>query len=264
MLAKIVAKKRRTIANSKETLSFAKLEAQALPATFKLRQALQSSAWLLIAECKLQSPAKGRLTERHTVPELAALYQSNGAGALSIHTDEHFAGSLGDLALMRQQTNLPLLRKDFILDPYQVIEARVAGADAILLIANLLNDTEIDALSKLAEELGMDALVEVHSLAEFNRTQELGCPLIGINNRDLTTFKTDIDQTFRLLEHRRTDGFIISESGIKNAADASRLFDSGVNGILVGEALVTAADPGQTAHEMATGHQYTTRRTYHA
>ena len=264
MLDAIAAKKRVHIADCKVSRPSSELYDSVVPGNFALSRALAATPWLLIAECKLASPLKGTLTERHSVAELAALYEANGAGALSIHTDEHFKGCIEDLAAIRQSTLLPLLRKDFILDEYQLFEARAAGADAVLLIAALLSDVELESLSKVSRKLGMDALVEVHSLPEFERAQNLGCPLIGINNRDLTTFKTDLEQTFRLLDKRRPGVCLISESGIKTAADAARLFEAGINGILVGESLVIADDPGYAAHELATGHQYTTRRNYHA
>lgn len=264
MLNAIAAKKRLHIESCQNKRPLSEFQTLAVPGNFALSKALAATPWLLIAECKLASPLKGRLNARHSVAELAALYERNGAGALSIHTDEHFAGCIEDLAAIRKTTALPLLRKDFILDEYQLFEARAAGADAVLLIAAILNDAELANLSALSKRLGMDALVEVHSLTEFERAQDLACPLIGINNRDLTTFKTNLEQTFSLLEKRRSGVCLISESGIRTAADAARLFEAGINGILVGESLVIADDPGFAAHELATGHQYTTRRNYHA
>ena len=264
MLDSIVSAKRQEISIGKRQRPLAALLDQLTPGSHALQRALDASDWLLLAECKIKSPAKGRLTDRHCVSELAALYEPNGAGALSIHTDPHFAGSLDDLAAIRKQTTLPLLRKDFIVDPYQLFESRAYGADAVLLIARLLTDEELVELHHFADQLGMDALVEVHDAAEFERVQQLNCPLIGINNRDLTTFRTDIENTFRLLQGRRPGVRIVSESGIRNAADAAALYEAGVDAILVGESLSTAADPGQAANQLAHIHHHTTRRNYHA
>lgn len=220
-------------------------------ADFAFRKALQSTPWALIAECKLASPSKGRLCTNHTVAELAQMYTKSGATVLSVLTDAHFCGTLAHIGEVKRVSSLPVLRKDFVIDAYQIYEARCAGADAVLLIAGILSDEQLGEYLVITESLGMDALVEVHTLAELQRVQQTSALIVGINNRDLTRFVTDINTTLQLLPYCDKERMMISESGIKNDADALRLKAAGTRGILVGEGLVTAADISEKVRELA-------------
>ena len=251
MLKNITDKKRLTVVYDKEQRPLADLLKKITPGTFAFSKAICQSEWTLIAECKLTSPAKGQLCTDYTVPELAEIYTVNGATALSIHTDEHFSGRLADIAAVRAVTTLPILRKDFIIDEYQIYEARVAGADAVLLIANILTDDQLQRYLDITHELGMDALVEVHTLDELQRVQQTSATLLGINNRNLATFVTDVQNTFDLLPFCDDKRLLISESGVSSGAEANRLQLAGVRGILVGEGLVKATDIAAKTRELA-------------
>lgn len=218
---------------------------------FALSKAIKKSEWALIAECKLASPAKGLLCQTHSVPELARIFTSHGACALSVHTSAPFLGKLTDIAAVKAVTPLPVLRKDFIIDEYQIYEASSAGADAILLIAAILSDEELEHFLAVSRELGLDALVEVHSLPELKRVQATSAELVGINNRDLTTFNTSVNTTFALLPHCDPQRLLISESGIHDKTEALRLKSTGVRGILVGEGLVRAPDIAHKTRELS-------------
>lgn len=209
--------------------------------------ALRRPGLQVIAEVKRASPSAGVIRPDFDPPALAASYARGGAAALSVLTDlPHFQGTLGHLQAARAAVALPVLRKDFTLGPYHVFEARAAGADAVLLIVALLDDTALRDLLALARELRMAALVEVHDPPEVDRALAAGASLIGINNRDLRTFQTDLAQTETVLRHLPTrEGLtIVSESGIKTAADLRRLADLGVDAVLIGETLMRAPDPG--------------------
>lgn len=251
MLKKIVAQKYQEVAAAKRIRPLADLISAIQPGNFSFRTALAATDWALIAECKLASPAKGHLCSRYSVPELARIYELNGATALSVHSDQHFCGHLADLARVRVVTSLPILRKDFIIDRYQIYESRVAGADCILLIAAILDDEKLQEYLAIASELGLDCLVEVHSQAELERVNRTEAQIIGINNRDLTTFTTNIQTTLTLKPFCREGRLIISESGVTNAQDALLLKAAGVQGILVGEGLVTAEKIGEQTQQMA-------------
>jgi indole-3-glycerol phosphate synthase len=205
----------------------------------------------LIAEIKRASPSKGPLRPGLDAAALAREYEANGAAAISVLTDRHFfQGSLDDLCTVRQQVRLPLLRKDFVLDPYQVYEARAAGADAVLLIVAALDDGNLAALHRLAGELGMAALVEVHDADELHRALEIGPRIVGINNRDLHTFQVDLGTAVRLRSLVPPDVVVVAESGVRSRADVERLAAAGINAVLVGEALVRAADAGRQVREL--------------
>jgi indole-3-glycerol phosphate synthase len=249
MLKKIVGKIRKQVAARKLAAPLGLSSCQ--KGGFAFRQAISAADWSLIAECKLTSPAKGPLCLNRTVPELARIFSKNGATALSVHTSTPFLGKLSDIAEVRAVSPLPILRKDFIIDEYQIYEARAAGADAILLIAAILDDIQLNHFLAIAEELGLDCLVEVHSLPELSRVKNTDATLIGINNRDLKTFNTDIANTLKLLPHCDPRWRIISESGINNAQDVHRLQNSGIAGILVGEGLVKAPDIGAQTRLLA-------------
>ena len=206
----------------------------------------------LIAECKRRSPGAGLIRPDLEMETVSRLYEQGGAAALSVLTDApYFGGSLEDLRVARETTNLPILRKDFTLDPLQILEARVAGADAVLLIVRILEDEVLQRLIVEAEALGMAALVEVHDERELKRALEVGAGIIGINNRDLATFTTDLDTTIRLLEGVPEDIFVVSESGIRVPEDVDRLGGVGVDAVLVGESLLRSSDPGVAAQELA-------------
>ena len=205
----------------------------------------------IIAEIKKASPSKGVLREDFDVAEIAKSYAKAGASCLSVLTDEqYFQGHLDNLRLAREACELPLLRKDFIVDAWQVYEARLAGADAILLIVAALGDNQMGELCALAQGLEMDVLVEVHDGDELERALRLPTPLLGINNRDLRSFETSLDTTLGLLQEIPDDRLVITESGIHTVDDAQRMRTAGVNGFLVGEAFMRAEDPGERMREL--------------
>lgn len=205
--------------------------------------ALRGDGTRLIAEVKRASPSRGLLCPEFDPVKLAKTYAANGAAAVSVLTEEnYFQGSLDHLAAIRKEVALPLLRKDFIFDPYQVYESRAYGADALLLIVAILGQGQLGELLSLSRKLGMDCLVEVHNKAEVARALDSGAEVIGINNRDLKTFKVDIKTTRRLRPLIPEGCTVVSESGIRSGENVAELKGWGINAILVGETLVTAAD----------------------
>jgi indole-3-glycerol phosphate synthase len=212
----------------------------------RLRGALSGPRIAVIAEFKRRSPSAGALRENPDLRELIGAYERGGARAISVLTEgPHFEGSLEDLRAARAACDLPLLRKDFIVDRYQLYEALAAGADAVLLIVAALEQPLLAALHREARELELDVLVEVHDRAELQRALELGADLIGINNRDLRDFTVDVRRTFGLLGEIPADVTVVSESGIATAGQLAELEASGVRAVLVGETLMRAADPAQ-------------------
>jgi indole-3-glycerol phosphate synthase len=200
----------------------------------------------VIAEVKKASPSKGVIRKRFDPAEIAAQYEAAGAACLSVLTDQdYFQGSPDDLRAARTACGLPVLRKDFLVDPYQVFEARLWGADCVLLIAAALADAQMQELEATAMTLGMDVLVEVHDGEELERALRLRTPLVGINNRNLHTFETRLRTTIDLLERVPADKFLVTESGILQALDVQLMQDHGVNAFLVGEAMMRQPDPGQ-------------------
>ncbi len=199
----------------------------------------------LIAEVKKASPSKGLIREDFQPVEIATVYEQHGASCISVLTDRpYFQGSLDYLRDIRSVVGIPLLRKDFILDPYQLLEARVAGADAILLIAECLDDDRLRELHDGALELGMVPLVEFYEPANLPRVLQAGAKLVGVNNRDLRTFQTDLQHTVRMREQVPRDCVFVGESGIHSRADVELLESAGVNAILVGESLMANPDIG--------------------
>ena len=199
----------------------------------------------VLAEAKKASPSKGVLREDFRPAEIAASYARSGAACLSVLTDrDFFQGSDAFLQEARAACDLPILRKDFIIDPYQVYEARAIGADCILLISACLKDEELDVLSGLAEDLGLDVLVEVHDGDELQRALAVPTRLIGINNRDLRSFQVDLETTIGLLDAIPEDRIPITESGIHTREDVALMREQGVHAFLVGEAFMRARDPG--------------------
>lgn len=251
ILAEIVEKKRAIVAVAKKTVPLEQLKENLPCGTFRMAEHFRWRGWGLIAECKLQSPAKGRLTTSHSVTELADIYAAAGAAVLSVHTDPHFLGSNEDFAAVRARVDTPLLRKDFIIDPYQVYEARALGADAVLLIVRILTTEKLKELLYLTWSLGMDALVEVHDRADLEIAQQTQAEFIGINNRNLVTFETSIQTTLDLLPYADVNRTLISESGIFTSEDAVRVYEAGCKGVLVGEGLVKSADVGAFAKELS-------------
>jgi indole-3-glycerol phosphate synthase len=218
------------------------------------RKALLSRSPAVIAEIKKASPSAGLIRKDFDFAKIAREYRKAGAAALSVITEvRHFRGGLEVLASLRWNNSLPLLRKDFIVDPYQILEARHAGADAVLLIAALLDTAALKDLRTEAERYGMEALVEVHNEAELEQALESGATLIGVNNRDLRTFKVSLEVSINLARKMSRNVLPISESGIKNVGDLRRLSDAGYRGFLVGEHLMRAPSPGAALKELLRG-----------
>jgi indole-3-glycerol phosphate synthase len=218
--------------------------AEAAPPPRGFAASLRQPGMRVIAEVKRVSPAKGALRLDADAPALAQLYEQGGAAAISVLTDQRFfGGSDEDLRAVRAAVSLPVLRKDFLIDEYQVWEARALGADAVLLIVRALDDPTLVTLRERAEALGMDALVEVHTRDELERAAACGATLIGINNRDLATLRVDVANTFPLLPYVPAGVTVVSESGISQPAHTARLAVHGVHAVLIGEALVVADDP---------------------
>lgn len=213
----------------------------------RLLRALESDlpGLKIIAEFKRKSPSAGIIRDDLTISEIVGCYERGGACAISVLTDEeYFGGSIVDLCAARSSTNLPLLRKDFIIDPIQIFEAAIAGADAVLLIVAALDDASLRELRSLTEdELGLDALIEVHTSEELGRALNAGASIIGVNNRDLRTFRVSLDTSERLIAPAPRDKVMISESGLQSADSLARLRKLGFRGFLVGEALMRAPDP---------------------
>lgn len=249
ILAKILESKRADAARRIKPLSAIRAEAEgAAPVrdfVSALRSKIAQGFAAVIAEIKRASPSKGLLRENFAPAEIAQSYARGGAVCLSVLTDErYFQGNPDHLKSARDACLLPVLRKDFFIDAYQIYEARAMGADCCLLIAAALEDAPMCELETLAYDLGMAMLVEVHSARELERALRLKTPLIGINNRNLHTFETRIETTFSLLAHIPADRIAITESGIQTREDVQRLRDAGVNAFLVGEAFMRAPDPG--------------------
>ncbi|MDP6102549.1 MAG: indole-3-glycerol phosphate synthase TrpC [Dehalococcoidia bacterium] len=256
ILDRIVETKRQEVEHRKieSPLPFLKERIQALPLPLNLSGALMGAGPRLIAETKKASPSRGLLREDYDPAALARAYADNGAAAISVLTErENFQGSLEHMELVKealQSQGLPVLRKDFIFDPYQVHEARAYGADAILLIVAILTPECLKDLLELSRSLWLQALVEVHSKEEIDIALTAGAEIIGINNRDLRTFETDISLTERLASHVPRGKILVSESGIHSHDDLVRLRRVGVHAVLVGEALVTAPNPGGKVREL--------------
>jgi len=249
VLAEIVRTKRAALGALQDRASELETALADAPPVRDFRAAISDSGEVsLIAECKRRSPGAGPIRPDLDPVELTRSYEMSGAAAFSVLTDEpYFGGSNGDLVQIRRATSIPILRKDFTLDPLHVIEARTIGADAVLLIVRILSDDALRGLLRDTERLGMHALVETHDAYDLDRALAAGAKIIGINNRDLATFTTDLDTTLRLLEQVSGDAVVVSESGIRDAADVSRLGQGGVDAILVGETLLRAKDPGAAA-----------------
>ena len=248
ILDKIVATKREEVARAKAEVPQADLEGQlaGAPLVRDFFAALTEPTEIsLIAEVKKASPSKGVIRENFHPVEIATTYESHGAACISVLTDEqYFQGSLDFLKAVRAAVGIPVLRKDFIIDPYQVLEARAAGADAVLLIAECLEDEQLKALHDQIVALEMTPLVELYDPANLPRVVDAGARLIGVNNRNLHTFEVDIDHTLRLRKQIPDDRAVVGESGIRTRQDAERLQADGVAAMLVGETLMREPDIG--------------------
>jgi indole-3-glycerol phosphate synthase len=254
VLARILAQTRATLERRKREQPLAALQSalgDAPRARGAFRDALARPGIGAIAEFKRRSPSAGALRPRADVGQIARAYEDAGAVAMSVLTEEDsFDGSLADLRAARTACWLPLLRKDFVIDPYQLYEAAVADADAVLLIVAALDDAELESLRTQADALGLDALVEVHDEDELARAAAAGADVIGVNNRDLRDFSVDVGRTLSLLDAAPTGALVVSESGIATREQVRELERAGVAAILVGESLMRADDPGRALAEL--------------
>jgi indole-3-glycerol phosphate synthase len=259
ILSEIINSKRQAVARLRSDRGLGDFRERALSARAKvvphrLLQALTSDSGRLniIAEFKRRSPSAGVIRSDLSATDIARCYERGGACAVSVLTDqEFFGGSVDDLTTVRASTGLPVLRKDFIIDEIQICEAAAAGADAVLLIAAALDDCELREMRTLAEEeLGLDTLVEVHTLEELRRATTAGATIIGVNNRDLRTFRTSLETSERLIAEAPPDRVMISESGLQGADSLRRLHALGFRGFLIGEALMRASDPERALRDL--------------
>ena len=250
----LVEATRRRLDERKRSRSLAELE-RALPAEGLDRpfaEALSRPGTSVIAEYKRRSPSAGEIRAGARVADVVRAYERGGAAAVSVLTEEdHFGGSLEDLRAAREVTELPILRKDFTIDPYQLYEAKAYGADAILLVVGALSNSTLGSLYGIARQLELDAIVEVHDEEELERALEIDADVIGINNRDLTDFTVDLGVTFELLVDVPAGKTVVSESGIHTRADVEELERVGVDAVLVGEALMRAPDPEAACRDLA-------------
>jgi len=253
ILSEIIGKKRERLVAANELVPLARIqelarEARSNATPHALRKALSVEGINVIAEFKRRSPSKGVIRPDADLVQIVKSYEAGGAAAISMLTEEdYFSGSLDDLLTVKATVKLPVLRKDFVFDEYQVYESAAAGADAILLIVAALDDELLLRLRRLADdELGLDALVEIHTGEEMRRAGACGAKLIGVNNRDLRTFEVSLETSFALAHEAPPDVVLISESGLRNREDLSRLHAAGFRGFLIGETLMRAEDPQQT------------------
>jgi len=253
ILDKIVAARRQSIAHRKRVLPDValKMAAQKADPPRDFAGALTRNEYNIIAELKKASPSRGVLREDYAPSSLAAVLQSAGAAALSVLTEEEFfLGSLGHLKEAKKVTQIPILRKDFIVDPWQVWEARAVGADAFLLIAAILDDQPLRELLELGRSMQMEPLIEVHSRAELDRVVSAGARIIGVNNRDLRDFAVRLETSLELVEAIPEDCIAVSESGLHTHDDLVRLRSAGFDAFLIGERLMKSPDPGGPLREL--------------
>jgi indole-3-glycerol phosphate synthase len=252
-LEQIVAATRARVATARRTVDLRELERRAQEHTPRgFRRALESKDGVaVIAELKKASPSRGLIRADFDVETLAVELEAGGAAALSVLTDEEFfQGSLENLRRASEKTALPCLRKDFIVDEFQLLEARAYSANAVLLIVAALSSKELSALAKRAAELDLDVLCEVHDREELKVALDAGCDLIGVNNRDLKTFKVDLENAFRLARSIPANVLSVAESGIRSGADIARLRSTGFGAFLIGESLMKAEKPGDALRRL--------------
>ena len=257
LLGAIIAATRRAVEVRKQTVPEARVAAAAAnrrPSADQFVARLARRGGLnVIAECKRRSPSRGVLRADYDAASIAEGYEASGAAAVSVLTEPaFFDGSLDDLRAVRSRVGLPLLRKDFIVDAYQLLEARAAGADAVLLIVGAVEPATFRALHAQAGAMGLAALVEVHQLADLETALGAAPRVVGVNSRNLSTLEVDLSATARLADEIPDDVVAVAESGIGSPSDVRRLRDAGYDAFLIGERLVTAADPGQALRELLT------------
>lgn len=242
-LSEIIERKRQRVESAKQSVPIETFEVRR--GSHRFRHALLREGVNIIAEFKRRSPSKGVIRADADLKHVVEAYQAGGASAISVLTEEdYFSGSLDDLRLVKESVDLPVLRKDFVFDEYQVYESAAAGADAVLLIVAALDDEKLLSLRKLIEdELGMDALIEVHTREEMLRAVACGANVIGVNNRNLHTFEVSLDTSLSLAKEAPQGTVMISESGLKYATDLARLRDAGYRGFLIGESLMRSENP---------------------
>lgn len=257
ILSTILARKAEEVASRKAALPLAALRERLADApplrgfAAALQAAIASGDPAVIAEVKKASPSKGLIRPDFHPADIAVSYQFGGASCLSVLTDvDFFQGSDAYLQQAREACTLPVLRKDFVIDPYQVVEARVLGADCILLIVAALDDYQLAGLADTALELGMDVLVEVHDIDELERAIQVPAPLVGINNRNLRTFEVSLEHTLAMKNAVPADRLLVTESGIHSVADVERMRGAGVNAFLVGEAFMRFEEPGEGLRQL--------------
>jgi len=254
ILTEIVESKREELENIKRNKKLDELKT-ALSEARKIRDfksAVSNKGVInLIAEIKRRSPSIGIIRKDLDIKEISKIYEENGAKAISVLTDQqYFYGSLEDLRIVKETTSLPILRKDFIIDPYQIYESRVWGADCILLIASILEDSQLEDFIALSRDLGMASLVEVHSTREVDRVLSVSSEIIGINNRNLNDFTCDLETTLKLVKDIPGDKIKVSESGIRSSEEVKNLKEAGIDAILVGEGLLKSPNIGEKMREL--------------
>jgi indole-3-glycerol phosphate synthase len=251
VLDEILASTRRDVERRRAAVRQSTLRPDAGRSPHAFRDALSVPGISIIAEHKRRSPSAGEIRPGSSVSDIASAYERGGAAAISVLTEEqHFGGSLEDLLAARQASRLPLLRKDFIVDPYQLAEAAWAGAAAVLLIVAALESRQLRTLREQAEELGLDVLVEAHDRAELELALRSGASIVGINNRDLRDFSVDLERTFELVAEIPAGVIVVAESGIRTPAHLVRLREHGVHAALVGERLMREDDPARALAEL--------------
>ncbi|MBE0447506.1 MAG: indole-3-glycerol phosphate synthase TrpC [Actinobacteria bacterium] len=251
ILDRIIEDKKLYVEEAKKRYSIGDLRVGNGRGSRSLIKSIKSCNVAIIAEIKRRSPSGGNMDSSYSLTELASIYEQSGAAGISVLTDEkYFGGRPEDLREVKAGVALPVLRKDFIIDEYQIYEAKAYGADVILLIAAILDDIRIREFLALAHELGLEVLLESHTEDELRRSIESGARLIGINNRNLDTLKTDVSTSIRLMRMVPDDRIVISESGISSSSDIKRLLNEGADGFLIGESLLKIADPGRKLAEL--------------
>jgi len=253
-LERVAAIKRKEVDRRKASVSLGELQEKVStlpPPKDFLESLLRNGPMALIAEIKQASPSAGVIQVGADIQRIACAYQAAGACAISVLTEAHFfQGELSHLGRVKDMVSIPLLQKDFIIDPFQIYEGRAAGADAVLLIAAMLAPDRLREFAELARGLGLVSLVEVHDEEDLKKISGLDLPLIGVNNRNLKTLEVDLETTFRLFDRIRPESVVISESGIKSREDVKRLQQAGVKAILVGEVLMRSSDPATKIREL--------------